>query len=187
MKNNRRQKYIVNSKLQNHLTLQLGIFLLLCTGIAMIDLYLMRELSLARAMSYGDPVRESLSVFGIPAGYFIALGILNISIFFLLSMYYSHRIAGPITNISHAIKRISNGDMSSQVTLRQTDYLKELSVDLNNLTSTLSRSIHDCQKQISSLETMECIQQNAEAIEKLNELEQIISKFVTNKTPDNPD
>ena len=60
---------------------------------------------------------------------FIVVGII------LISLLYSHRIAGPVYRLTEFTKQISTGDFSNTVTLRANDTIKPLSGELNNLVS----------------------------------------------------
>lgn len=57
----------------------------------------------------------------------------NVIIIFIVSIMYSHQTAGPAYKLEMSIKRITEGDLTFEVSLRRNDNLKELAVALNEL------------------------------------------------------
>lgn len=63
----------------------------------------------------------------------VILVVVNIIIVFVVSVMYSHQIAGPAYKLENSIKRITEGDLTFEVSLRRNDNLKELASALNSL------------------------------------------------------
>ena len=63
----------------------------------------------------------------------VILVVVNIIIVFVVSVMYSHQIAGPASKLENSIKRITEGDLTFEVSLRRNDNLKELASALNSL------------------------------------------------------
>jgi methyl-accepting chemotaxis protein len=63
----------------------------------------------------------------------LVLIFVNVIIVFIVSVMYSHQTAGPAYKLEKSIKRISEGDLTFEVSLRRNDNLKELAVALNEL------------------------------------------------------
>ena len=61
----------------------------------------------------------------------LLLVLVNVIIVFLVSIIYSHQIAGPAYKLEKSIKRIADGDLTFEVTLRRNDSLKELATAIN--------------------------------------------------------
>ncbi|MGM0598219.1 MAG: hypothetical protein ACQETH_00260 [Candidatus Rifleibacteriota bacterium] len=57
----------------------------------------------------------------------------NVIIIFIVSVMYSHQTAGPAYKLEKSIKRITEGDLTFEVSLRRNDNLKELAAALNDL------------------------------------------------------
>lgn len=57
----------------------------------------------------------------------------NVIIIFIVSIMYSHQTAGPAYKLEKSIQRITEGDLTFEVSLRRNDNLKELAVALNEL------------------------------------------------------
>jgi len=63
----------------------------------------------------------------------LLLVFVNVIIIFIVSIMYSHQTAGPAYKLEKSIQRISEGDLTFQVSLRKNDNLKELAEALNEL------------------------------------------------------
>ena len=83
---------------------------------------------------------ESASVTALMGNFFqdfwprlLLLVFVNVIIIFIVSIMYSHQTAGPAYKLEKSIQRISEGDLTFQVSLRKNDNLKELAEALNEL------------------------------------------------------
>ncbi len=63
----------------------------------------------------------------------MVLVFVNVIIVFIVSVMYSHQTAGPAYKLEKSIKRITEGDLTFEVSLRRNDNLKELATALNDL------------------------------------------------------
>lgn len=63
----------------------------------------------------------------------LVLVFVNVIIVFIVSVMYSHQTAGPAYKLEKSIKRITEGDLTFEVSLRRNDNLKELATALNEL------------------------------------------------------
>lgn len=63
----------------------------------------------------------------------VVLIFVNVIIVFIVSVMYSHQTVGPAYKLEQSIKRISEGDLTFEVSLRRNDNLKELAAALNDL------------------------------------------------------
>lgn len=52
---------------------------------------------------------------------------------FILSLYFSSRISGPLFNMTRVLRQVAGGDFSRRVKLRKSDELKEFSEAVNHL------------------------------------------------------
>jgi methyl-accepting chemotaxis protein len=66
---------------------------------------------------------------------FIAIGIT------VISLLYSHRVAGPIYRLGLFARKIASGDLAGTVKLRQKDEINMMADDLNNLTAEYKKII----------------------------------------------
>ena len=70
---------------------------------------------------------------------FSSVGLIGASVVgFVLVLLISHRLLGPLYNISRHVRRLKAGEYHHQITLRKGDRLVELADDLNALTLRIS-------------------------------------------------
>jgi len=69
----------------------------------------------------------------------ILLSILYCLVMALIGLLYSHRIVGPLVNISHALRTLSRGDIPPQVKLRQADLLTPFASSINEMLESLRK------------------------------------------------
>ncbi|MDY6823550.1 MAG: methyl-accepting chemotaxis protein [Thermodesulfobacteriota bacterium] len=60
---------------------------------------------------------------------------------FTVTVFFTHRISGPLYHLNASIKTMSEGDFSFPVILRKKDDAKELAESLNRLSDVMSRRI----------------------------------------------
>lgn len=111
----------------------------------------------------------------------ILLIFVNVIIVFIVSVMYSHQIAGPAYKLEKSIKRITNGDLNFEVYLRHNDNLKELATALNGFldkfrgTLATAKSLsEDISARLSTVESDENFKQLAA---KATELRELINQF----------
>lgn len=63
----------------------------------------------------------------------LLLVLVNVIIIFIVSIMYSHQIAGPAYKLEKCIQRIASGDLTFEIHLRKNDNLKELAAAINNM------------------------------------------------------
>ena len=61
---------------------------------------------------------------------------------FVLGTYFSHKIAGPLSQMRRAMSEISRGNLESDISLRKGDLLQEFALDFNRMLETLRRLIY---------------------------------------------
>ncbi len=69
----------------------------------------------------------------------------------LLSLFLSHRIAGPIYRFQKILREAEKGNLSTAVHLRKTDEFKELSRDFNLFFKNLSSQLNEIKTLVSTL------------------------------------
>lgn len=71
----------------------------------------------------------------------IVMQLLFTLVTFSISIFMSHRIAGPVVKFQQFLQKFKRGDFSQKFTLRRYDYFQELADDYNELAASLkSRS-----------------------------------------------
>jgi nitrogen fixation/metabolism regulation signal transduction histidine kinase len=74
--------------------------------------------------------------------------IVSVFLLFLLCVLVSHRIAGPANRISHALDRMSQGDLCVHVKLRDTDLLTGLADAVNAVNRDLRISLDEVDREL---------------------------------------
>jgi len=90
-----------------------------------------------QGLSYGDNFRiiagldRALVTKSLALSSFALLLILAVIV--IISIAYSHRVAGPLHKLGMHTRKIASGDLSEPVRLRSDDVIQELAADLNQL------------------------------------------------------
>lgn len=71
----------------------------------------------------------------------LLLVLVNVIIVFIVSIMYSHQIAGPAYKLEKSIQRIANGDLTFEIHLRRNDNLKEVAGAINTMLSRFRETI----------------------------------------------
>jgi len=110
-----------------------------------------------RVLSYADSFRliselnreliaKSLTIFFLTF-LFMLIGII------ILSLMYSHRVAGAVHKLGMHLRDIASGDLSRTVRLRNSDVIHELAADLNDFSSLHSGLLTRIKLRTRELET----------------------------------
>jgi methyl-accepting chemotaxis protein len=71
-----------------------------------------------------------------------------------VTLYISHKIAGPMFRFEKEIQSIAQGDLSKVISLRKEDQVKEMADSLNQMTRSLNHKIADIRLEITNLEAI---------------------------------
>ena len=139
----RRRHYLVNPEFQFLIIRQSMLSLLIGIGVGLCARYVLASFS----DSAGGG--ELAAIVGLV--YVIVLAATGAGAAFLLSLFFSQRIAGPSNKIRDALWRIAEGDVSFSIRLRRTDMLQDLAGAVNAntrnwriLLDDLERELHAC-------------------------------------------
>ena len=126
-----RKRFYVHS-IQRKYALLTCLLLLAYTFVLAVALFLPPALKLRS----GLPLEEQV----LAATQFIALSdrlwpaiLISVPIFMLLSIWFTHRFAGPVYRLEQSLKQIASGDLGLQVRFRAGDDLQELAVLVNQI------------------------------------------------------
>ncbi len=96
------------------------------------------------AMARAEIVRKSFIIY-------VFTGILIIIGLGLVTLFYSHRVAGPLFRLSRESRRIAGGDLTVKVRLRQKDAIHPLAETLNEVVEAYRKRIIDLQGQLEEI------------------------------------
>ncbi len=69
----------------------------------------------------------------------------------IMTLFVSHKIAGPLYHFEKEIKTISNGDLTIKIYLRNKDQLRALAESINNMTLNLNQKVRDIQSELERI------------------------------------
>jgi methyl-accepting chemotaxis protein len=70
----------------------------------------------------------------------------------VITMLYSHRVAGPVYRLRLFAAQIMGGDLRARVTLRQTDVVQPLAVEMNRMNEQFAQTFGAIRQEIEALE-----------------------------------
>ena len=94
-----------------------------------------------------DILYKALTIFGITF-LFMIIGIL------ILAMLYSHRIAGPLYQLTQFVKKVTKGHLNERVSIRATDVIHPVADELNELVRVYHNKFQEIKKEVEILETL---------------------------------
>lgn len=135
MEKHPRKKYIVNKNLQLRIFFQLLVFMFFVAVIVAWTVYL----GVFKTILF-DLSGEKISLIQKMVSLRMALWFLpSVISIIIISVFFSHKIAGPIFVFQRAIKRMANGEPTDKVKLRQRDMLTDFAQDINLLIETVGK------------------------------------------------
>jgi len=187
-RDNVRKNYFIEKKFQSKFILQFCILAVLGLAVsaAALFIYLQSKGTVTTAF-----VNSRLSIIT-TADYILPIVIaVSIVTMILISiataitvMYLSHRIAGPLFNISRSLKTIGEGDLSLKIKLRSTDEIKRMAEAINAATEGIRTKFLDVKIKAQDLSAeVESLAKQGEKggvsnlLKKKEELNNAIDKF----------
>lgn len=154
----RRRNYYIDKKFQTKYLL-LTIVLLLVYTLTFVTILFFPSLASLSSPSFAtDQVEAARTLLLLHAEVWPAVGI-SILILGVVSIFVTHKVAGPVYRIRTALTEISSGDLTTKIRLRKWDDLQELAVQVNRLkedlqyfTQTLESHHADFSQQLAELE-----------------------------------
>ena len=67
----------------------------------------------------------------------VLLQVTFLFISFLISIFMSHRIAGPLHKLGQFFEQAKNGDLNAKLTFRERDHFKEIAIQFNEMTQAI--------------------------------------------------
>lgn len=199
MTKHRRRNYLIKTGLQlRYMGIIISTMLMVAFGVGWIIYHTSwsqiantPDLTLDRLSSIFDAVNTSLTRWIVVFVFIIAI----------LSIFVSHKIAGPVHRLEETTRIIASGDLTYEIHLRQGDELGDLQEAFNKMSDSLRKMVAKDREVIEKLiiagnklkETMSQKKQNPEAIDGvakdlyliIEELRLVTSGFkIDDKTPD---
>jgi len=103
--------------------------------------FLSSEPGSSYAESYAIMTSLRKNLFYKSMGIYVATSIFIVIGITVISLLYSHRVAGPIYRLGVFARKIASGDLSGTIKLRRHDEIDMMADDLNNLTAEYNKVI----------------------------------------------
>jgi methyl-accepting chemotaxis protein len=102
---------------------------------------------------------------------------LDVLIFLLISLFFTHRIVGPSYKIKLMLTKIKEGDFTTRIYLRDKDHLNDLASTINDITETQHNSLKQLKEVITSLKDQMDDSTDKQIKDKVDELQASLSRF----------
>jgi methyl-accepting chemotaxis protein len=96
----------------------------------------------------------------------------------MISLIFSHRIAGPVFKMKRSAGLVAKGDLTANFTIRKYDELTTLSNELENAVGVLRGSMADIQKNMNALKKASSEEERKKCLEGI---EEVVSRYKTSR------
>ena len=176
----RRQKrriYVIDKRVQLRLAMQFA-FIALVAGIMALFTYHVISSLHGLAPSDLPAFRDDPRIRWMVWGYGLLALLINAGLFLVITLFFTHRIAGPQYRIVQSLKQIAEGDLTLQIRLRRGDHLKEIAEAVNGLTGALSDSMSELDQAVQILKTHRQDGGEDVAEQQLAVIEAIVNRYM---------
>ena len=149
----RRRQVYIKKEFQFRFILKFCMILLAGILISTTLLFFFSQDTLTSSFSHSRLVIRSTGEAMLPAIIYtnlISLALIIVTTI-IVTLYISHRIAGPIFRLESEIKRIGTGDLTKTVTLRNKDQMLEFAERVNEMTSALHQRVSEIKRQVDAI------------------------------------
>lgn len=175
----RRKNYYIKKKFQRNFILKFFTLLLLGALISGAIIYLMSRSTLTTTFDNSRLAIRSTADYILPSVLLSGAAVMIIIGFaaIIMTLFASHKIAGPLYRIGKDIDELASGNLNVRFVLRGSDEIKELAYKLDSMARSLSSKAAAIENALASLEssskdaspeTKKSIQNLKEAISKFN-------------------
>jgi methyl-accepting chemotaxis protein len=186
-----RKNYFIAKGMQSKFAGTILLLVFLITVITACNIYVLGSffLSTQATLSEGQTVESMMRTFVTELWpRLLLLVLVNVIIIFIVSVMYSHQIAGPAYKLEKSIQRIASGDLTFEIHLRRNDNLKELAMAINSMLSRFRETIASAKTLSDDLSAKLQAFGNDEKFSSLSknsaELRQKIAQFKIEKDPE---
>lgn len=169
-----------------------AILLIIYTSLIVLFLFLPPAIKLISGGSFEEKVQAAFQYIALGERIWPAIAI-SIPILAIISIYVTHKLAGPIYRFEKMLKEMIDGDLSVRIRLRKGDDLKELACLLNQLLDNMEGLVKDIKKREAEIGAdlpliikglgstphagQELLDRMQRIIEKNREIREILEKF----------
>jgi len=149
----KRRQYYIERDFQLKFIVRFCLLVLTGVIISTLLVFLFTRGTLTSSFQHGRLVIENTSLAILPA--VIYANIVTLALISLASisitLFISHKIAGPLFRLKEGLKIIERGDLTKKVRFRNKDQLTELADSINRTTAGLHKKLADIQNDLENL------------------------------------
>ncbi|MCK5707909.1 MAG: HAMP domain-containing protein [Candidatus Aureabacteria bacterium] len=178
---NRRKNHFIKKKFQSIFILKFCTLVVIGAFISTGIIYALSKATVTTSFENSRLIIKSTSDFILPIillSSTIVILLIGLATIFV-TLYSSHKIAGPLFRLEKDMQEVASGNFKKTFFLREHDEIKELAISLDTMTSSIRNSIADVKEKITELEKELSDSTNNEALNKLKEIKDTLSKFQT--------
>jgi methyl-accepting chemotaxis protein len=176
---NKRKNHFIKKDFQTRFILKFCLLVLAGVVISAVLLFFFSQDTLTSSFQQSRLIVENTSSAILPAILYtslITLAWLSVATVFV-TLFISHRIAGPMFRLERELREIGQGDLTKKVVLRRKDQTAELARCINDVAAGLREKIVDIRTELEhTLETARKKDAPNEIIERLEYLQKRIVK-----------
>ena len=173
----RRKQYFVKKDFQFRFILKFCLIVLAGVIISTLLLFLFSQGTLTSSFHQSRVTIKSTALAILPAAIYtnlITLGLITLATI-VVTLFISHRIAGPMFRFEKELKAIGEGDLTKDIRLRKEDQITEMAASLNKAVASLHEKVLDIKKGVEQIIESASRQKAPEGlIEELTHLHQRI-------------
>jgi len=149
----KRRQFYIKKEFQFRFILKFCLLILLGAAISTCLLVFLSQGSLTYSLENSKLVIKNTSMAILPAVIYtnlITLGLTSLAVI-TVTLFVSHKIAGPLFRFEEDLKIIGKGDLTKIIRLRQEDQISDLAQSLNEMTSNLHDKVENIQNRMDRL------------------------------------
>ncbi len=149
----KRKNYFIKKDFQARFILKFCLLLLTGVVISTGLLFLFSQGTLTSSFQHSRLVIENTALAILPSVVYtglITLGLLTVATIFV-TLFISHKIAGPMFRFEKDLKEIGQGDLTKKVVLRNKDQAAELADCINDMTTSLRKKVVHVQAEVERI------------------------------------
>lgn len=181
-KSYKRRQYLINKDFQIRFIFKFCLLLLSASVLSTVILMYLSEGTLTSTFNNSRLVISSTASAILPAT--LLTNIITICVVaiatILVTLFVSHKIAGPLFRFQKEVREIAKGNLSINICLRKKDQIKDIADELNAMCNSLGQKIKGIREEIFEISEMAKngseIQQMSSALNKL--LNRIDNEFI---------
>ncbi len=180
---NRRRNYFIDKRFQRNFILKFCVLVVIGSIISGAIIYAMSMSTVTTTFENSRLKIKTTADYILPAvllSSVIVIFLIGIAAI-IITLFTSHKIAGPLYRIEQDIKEIESGNLQKKISLRHSDEIKRLAEGLNDMTQAIRTDMDEVKKDVREVETIIKSSDGVplKANEKIKNIKSILAKFKT--------